>query len=340
MNTDWGKIKGVVDEAMRERLLPGCVVGVVEKERNGFCTKIVPFGRFTYEKNAPAVSEKSIYDVASLTKVLPVSTLALMLLEKGSISLDDRIGTFLPKLKGPYRDAVTVEHLLTQTLEFSYTFSSLQNLSPKEIFEKIYLLELARPPGTACVFSNATSVLLGLVIEQVSGRPLDVLARHLLFDPLGLTRTTFFPERFPIEEVVPTEESGEGGGSALQGVGEGARSVSLRVVHDETTRRLKTEANMIVGSAGLFSTGEDMLKFVGAVLGNEIERLGPCTGSGWQVDNGRLFKTGFTGCLMMLDLNREKGLVVLSNAVHPKRHENYIKNRNGFFRKISDVVFD
>lgn len=324
------QIKSIALGAIEQHIFPGCAIGVVARDKKWFLS----LGRFTYDTAASSVSEESVYDVASVTKVVPVSLLAFMLIERKQLAFGQKLTTWLPEFTGGYRDTITIEHLLTQTLEFDLRLSACKNLPGEEILGRILTAPLRSAPGTTYAYANATSILLGLVIERVLGLPLAVAAQELLFNPLIMHRTTFHPEQCNLHEVVPTE------------VDPWRNRPVCGEVHDESAWALRPR---VVGSAGLFSTAPDMLQVVTMLLRGgegplgrlflpETVRLmyreqttagGGAIGCGWEraqpsfmgslCTASTIGKTGFTGCSMIIDSVRSVGLVLLSNHIYPRR---------------------
>ncbi len=343
-------ISVLCNDAIDRKVFPGCVVGVVTAVED-WCRA---FGRYSYEADAREVHEESIYDVASITKAVPVALLALHCMDKGTLHIEDRLIDYLPEFTGTYREQITIRHLLTHTLDFGFQLSAYRHLQSDELMEKILAAPLRSTPGTVFSYANVTSILLGLVIERVTGSTLDAAAERILFGPLGMHHTGFFPERFDGREVVSTEfDPGRG-------------RVVHAEVHDESTYALRPK---VVGSAGLFSTVPDLLKVVRMLLdggtssGNCLfapetvammrtncsPAPGTLAGSGWELAqpafmgtrcSGRAFgKTGFTGCSMVIDPDARAGMVLLSNHVHPRRQADR-SVINTVRRELADVVFD
>jgi len=343
------KIAHIIVSAIQEKIFPGAVIGYI---KNGKKT-VLPFGSHTYEEDSTKVKEDSIYDVASITKAIPTSCLAIKLIGEGKCSLDDTIRTYLPQLSGRYKDAITLRHLLTQTLEFPFSLSSFSEKTAEEILGTIYTCDLVSPPGEKYVYTNATSILLGLVIEEITKSTLDTVADEYFFTPLQMTTTTFHPELFIDQEIVPTEITGKG--EVIQGV-----------VHDESARILSRDR--AVGSAGLFSTVPDLLRFLQMLLGNgqydgvsyfsqeqikmmatnQLESIKECAGLGWELCpewygntlamRNVMSKTGFTGCVFVCDVYKQTGFVLLSNYNYPRRKKDKSK-RNRVFYDLAKCLF-
>ncbi|MBI4080949.1 MAG: beta-lactamase family protein [Candidatus Levybacteria bacterium] len=342
-------LASIATQAIREHIFPGCVIGVVTKKDR----LVLPFGRYTYDAGSQSVSEKTIYDVASVTKAIPVSSLALQLLDEQKIKLLDRVISYIPEIQNTDREQITLWHLLTQTLDFSFQLSLHKDKTPDEILSLIFTTELRSPPGTVYDYANATSVLLGMVIERVLHQSLDQAARERFFIPLDMDRTTFHSEQFAKEAIAPTEID-PWRGRTIQGE-----------VHDEITSKLMQK--QVVGSAGLFSTVPDLLNFLTLLLSNGVYKnrhyfsesmldrmrtnqlvtIGKSVGLGWELnqvymgkfaDYNTIAKTGFTGCHVLCCMEKGVGIVLLSNHIYPKRSVDRTSLIN-VRRNIADTVF-
>jgi CubicO group peptidase (beta-lactamase class C family) len=330
----WKSVEDLLRDAVEKRVFPGCAAGILIEDHE-WCTAV---GRFTYDTGSTPVRTDSVYDVASVTKSIPVALIAHHCLERQKMKHTDPLTLYLTEYKGDYRERITIQHLLAHTLDFGFRLSECRNDEPETLIRRILSAPLRSAPGTSYAYANATSIILGMVLERVTGMPLDIAADTLVFEPLGMKRTTFHPERFPWEEVAPTEYDSWRG-----------RLIQAEV-HDESAARLRP---LIVGSAGLFSTVPDFMKCICMLLNNGIAggrqlfkpatvrlmyanacppSLGERSGYGWELDRKEFMgalcrkttfgKTGFTGCSVVADPERRRAVVLLSNHVHPRRREN------------------
>lgn len=334
-------IANIINQAIKDKLFPGCVVGIVRKNGERL---VFPFGKFTYEQNAPAIRENSIFDAASITKSIPTACLALKLIDEKRLNIADKLIDFVPEFRNSDREKVLIKHLLTQTLDFGFRLSALKNKSPEEILDIIFTSEFRSKPGEKYSYANASSILLGLVINRIENETLDILADKHFFNPLKMGRTTFHSQKFSKQEIAPTEID-PWRGRVIQGE-----------VHDESAYVLSKEK--VVGSAGLFSTVPDMLIFLEMLLNKgicqekrylseEMIKRMYKDGLGWELDNPGFMghfctretfgKTGFTGCSVVCDPMKKTGVVILSNYHYPKRKEN-VDHLNFVRRQIVDTV--
>jgi CubicO group peptidase (beta-lactamase class C family) len=347
------KIKNRILQAIEEKIFPACVVGVVRKNGERI---IVPVGSFTYDAGSRLVNDDTIFDVASITKSIPTSSLALKLIDEGKLKTSDKLIEFVPEFRNSDRESVLIKHLLTQTLDFGFRLSAYKTKPPEEILGVIFTTEFKSKPGTKLYYTNATSILLGLVVERIFGDSLDKLGEKYFFQPLKMERTAFNPlQKFEKNEIVPTEIQ-EWRGGLVQGE-----------VHDESAYVLNQK--MTIGSAGIFSTTPDILNFLemllykGSFAGqkyfspemieqiqtNQLADIGQYTGLGWELNQPRYMghycsaktfgKAGFTGCVCVCDIEREVGFVILSNYTYPTRKPDAILI-NKFRSDIADIVFE
>jgi CubicO group peptidase (beta-lactamase class C family) len=343
-------IRKRLQDAIQEKIFSGCAVGIVR--RDGW-RRILPYGSFTYEANAKPVAENSIFDIASITKSIPTSCLALKLMDEGRLSLEEKLIDFVPEFRNQCRSKVQIKHLLTQTLDSGLRLSFHKDKSPDEILEVIFKAEFKNEPGVKYAYTNATSILLGLVVERIYGDRLDRVSEKYFFKPLQMNQTSFDARILNREDIVPTEID-SWRGRMIQGE-----------VHDESAYKLQMK--YIVGSAGLFSTASDLLNFLEMLLNfgslggrqyfkeetvrrmfeNQLEGIGEKVGLGWELDQKRYMgqfsskttfgKTGFTGCVCVCDIFHGVAWVILSNYTFPKR-KNSMEGINHIRRDIADII--
>ena len=345
------KISNRINRAILERVFPGCVVGFVSP---GSEQTIAAFGTHTYDLLSPSMKEDSIFDVASITKAIPTSSLALQLIDKDKLHPDDRLIDYVPEFNNSSREKVLIRHLLTQTLNYNFRLSTLKDSGPEGILNAILTTEFPSEPGSTFFYSNATSILLGMVVEKVNKECLAVTAQREFFDPLAMERTSFFPEQFSKHDIVPTEID------AWRG------RVIHGEIHDESAFVLRQK--MVAGSAGLFSSVPDLMRFLQMLLNNgmwqgrryfsdnsmrrmqtnQIPWLGLYTGLGWELNQKRYMgnycsgqtigKTGFTGCVCMCDVPRQTAMALLSNYTFPARKPD-MQAIDSVRRDIAEIIF-
>ena len=334
------RIDMLVEDAIRDGRLPGAVVVV------GHAGEIVyegTFGARAVDGAPEAMTPDTIFDLASLTKVVATTTSVMILIEEGRLRLRDRVVTYLPEFASHGKDRITVEHLLTHV-------SGLRpDLPLEEVFEGAGTA-IARAadevpetgPGERFVYSDINFFVLGEIVRRVTGQTLDQFARDRIFRPLGMIDTGFNPPASLMPRVAPTQRCAP---LAWPCGGDGAVMLRGRV-HDPTARRM----GGVAGHAGLFSTAGDLARFCRMLLGggtfDDMRILAPVTvarmtrvstppkiadrrGLGWDLDSrfsankGDLFgfgsygHTGFTGTSLWLDPASDTFVVFLSSRLHP-----------------------
>ena len=245
------------NESNIERLLSqGESAGVFHKAVAGF---ILPDGTTrTVALNTPA---DTVFDIASLTKVCPTSTLVLCYILEGKLHLDDRVIDYIPELQTNYREDICVFHLLTHSLDYRVPMKTLRTLPPEGILNALFTYKFAKAPGADFNYGNPASVLLGIILQRLTGKDLQQQGRERFFEPLGMTRSGWDPltrewNAIPREEIAPTEIC-EFRGREICGE-----------IHDESAWVLRKL--FPVGSAGMFSCVPDLLKFVHMVMNDGI----------------------------------------------------------------------
>ena len=304
------------------------------------------FGDRALAPSREPMTEDTIFDVASLTKVVATTTSVMTLVEEGRIRLSDPVRQFIPEFGRYRKTGITIQHLLTHTsglrpdLELEVEFNGSEEAIRRAIEEVP-----TAPPGERFIYSDINFFLLGDIVRRVSGERLDRYAKAQVFDPLGMKETGFLPPEAWRPRLAPTERCRT---LAWPCVGPAEASVPfLRgTVHDPTARRM----DGVAGHAGLFSTAADLSRFCRMLLDGgrlgAVRILSPATvarmtspstppemravrGLGWDIDSpfsanrGELFPigsfghTGFTGTSLWLDPATKSYVIFLSNRVHP-----------------------
>jgi CubicO group peptidase (beta-lactamase class C family) len=326
-------IDEICREAIAARTFPGCQIGVLRGDE----ISVSGHGRLTYDAGAAAVTDETLYDVASVTKSIPTNSLILALIEQGKLGLDDGAVEYLPELRNQYRDQILIRHLLTYTviLDLPTGLADVARDEPSRLLHTVFSTPLKAPPGEQFYYTNTPALMLGLIAEKICGKPLDKVAEEMFFAPLEMKRTSFKPRR-DINSIAPSELTEDG-----PVIGE---------PHDGSARVLR-RMGMVAGHAGLFSTAGDLLKFVRMLIHdgswegrgfftpetvmamhtNQLERLGNQVGLGWEMSRAlvadgigspTLFgKTGFTGCSIVADPELQTAFVILSNRTYPRSPE-------------------
>ena len=341
------QIDEVIAKEIAQHRLPGAVVVVA---RNGQVVKRSSYGERAIEPSREAMTTDTIFDLASLTKVVATATSIMILVERGKVRLSDPLSTYIPEIKGEGRDRITIELLLTHRAGYAPDFDLKERWTGyDEAIKRLIREPLRSPPGARFVYSDIGYIALGEVVHRASGLSLDEFARRNIFTPLGMHDTGFRPPADRRPRIAPTEKR-RGQLSYLGDTPENASADAdkwLRgEVHDPTSYRM----NGIAGHAGLFSTADDLAVYCQMILNGGVYRgariLGPLTvaemtrprlvsdtgwarGLGWDINTsfstnrGDLFPlgsfghTGFTGTSLWIDPASRMFVVFLSNRVHP-----------------------
>jgi uncharacterized protein YbbC (DUF1343 family) len=339
-------IDAAVAESIERKELPGAVVLVA---RRGGVVWRKAYGSRSLVPQRESMTADTIFDLASLTKVVATATSIMILVERGRVRLTDPVSRFIPELKGEGREKITIEHLLTHRAGYAPDFDLGEQWSGyEEMLKHLYVEPLRNAPGARFVYSDINYITLGEVVRRASGQTLDEFARRNIFEPLGMRDTGFRPRAELRARVAPTENV-RGMKSYLGGVGtvgpEGERMLRGEV-HDPTANRM----GGVAGHAGLFSTADDLAVFCQMILNGgeyngarilsplgiaemtrprQVTEDGGARGLGWDINTtfstnrGDLFPvgsfghTGFTGTSIWIDPASETFVVFLSNRVHP-----------------------
>ena len=347
------RVDAVMERAVRDGAFPGAAVAV---GRDGVLLRLQGYGRLS--RTGDPVTPDTPYDLASLTKVVGTTATAMRLVERGDLDLDAAVVRYLPRYRSLGKDAVTVRQLLEHSAGHRawYPFWSHGILDRRATLDFIYADTLQYPPGTRSRYSDFDMILLGEVLEEVSGASLDELFRDEVFAPLGMTHTGFRRAGAVDRAVAPTEHDRAFRGRMLQGE-----------VHDEAASVM----GGIAGHAGLFSTAGDLARFAytladgGSGYGARLVRRTTLdqftrpvrlrstypTGLGWMVNAGagnsaaggmsaRTFgHTGYTGTSIWIDPDQRSFVVLLSNRVHPSRTNSRIREvRPALADALADAI--
>jgi uncharacterized protein YbbC (DUF1343 family)/CubicO group peptidase (beta-lactamase class C family) len=266
-------IDAAVKEAIERKETPGAVVLVA---RRGAVVWRKAYGSRAILPQREAMTTDTIFDLASLTKIVATATSVMILVERGKIRLNDPVSRYIPELKGEGREKITVEQLLTHRSGFAPDFDLSEPWSGyDEMLKRLYREPLRSAPGTRFVYSDINFITLGEVVRRVSGQPLDEFARRNIYEPLGMRDTGFrrigegnLPrprtDAATLARIAPTENV-RGVKSYLGGTGEQGSEgdrILRGEVHDPTSNRM----GGVAGHAGLFSTADDLAVFCQMIL--------------------------------------------------------------------------
>lgn len=352
---DFARAAEIVERAIKDRIFPGCSVAIGNHQGVLFARG---FGRLDYEGGAE-VTPQTLYDLASVTKIVGTTSVVVTLVRDGKLSVTDPVSKYVPEFLTAAKDEtdkqrrakVTLEHLLTH----SAGLPAWEPLYKKaDGYDSMLKLVIATPlevePGTRTAYSDLGVMLLGEIAARIGGKRLTELEQERIFTPLGLHDTLRNPPTSLLTRIAPTESRGEGKGF-WQGV-----------VHDENARA----GEGLTAHAGLFSTADDMAlwsqewlkgtrgesqifpqKLVEQftrrreIVAGSSRALGwdtpPGSAAGKKLSSHAFGHTGFTGTSVWIDPDADLYIVLLTNAVHPKRGDLRIQKVR---RDLSDAAID
>lgn len=336
-------IDHIVSRGVRAGGYPGAAVVV---GRKGATVWEKGFGKIAYGKSAPKVSAaETIYDLASLTKVVGTTTAVMLLFDEGRIDLDAPVHEYLPEFTGGDKDVVTVRMLLEHRSGLPADRDIWRMArTPAQARAAVLDVPILCHPGDCYVYSDLGAIVLGMVVERVTGLGLDVYLHERVFAPLGMAHTFFRPPDSLRKRIAPTSISFDGG-QMVRGV-----------VNDENASAL----GGVAGHAGLFSTASDLAIFSQMLLNGGVydgvrivsdsavrlfttraagnRALGWAMadgqwGSGRYLSDGSFGHVGFTGTSIWIDPTRELFVILLTNRV-------YTPKVRGSFKAIADIRAD
>ena len=314
----------LIDEVMRRGIAAGGFPGgAVIIGRRGAIVWERGYGTLDWTTGTPVDAERTMYDMASLTKVVATTAATMVLVDRGKLRLDEPVVHSVPAFGGAGKDAVTIRDLLMHRSGLpAGRVLSRKGSGPASARRVVLTTPLVRQPGTRSEYSDLGLDVVGFVVERVTREPLDRFLRHSVYDPLGMRSTMFRPGPTLRPRIAPTE-----------------RPLARGEVHDRNSRAL----GGVAGHAGLFATAGDLAVFAQVMLDNgmaagktffadstvrEFTRPGEgWRGLGWETCSGggscgvyltpRAFgHTGFTGTSMWIDPERDLFVIVLTNWIH------------------------
>ncbi len=340
-------LDAIFGQAIRENQIPGAVAVV---GHGGQIVYRKAFGFRALEPRREPMTLDTVFDIASLTKPIATATSVMRMVELGQVRLNDPVAKYLPDFGKYGKDEITIRQLLTHFSGLREDLDLKQRWEGKETAYRLADEEKpVTPPGAQFRYSDINYIVLGELVERLSGMPLDKYADAHVFQPLGMTETGFGPQAGMGARVAPTEYDETN--RMLRGV-----------VHDPTARRM----GGVAGHAGVFSTADDVAKFAEAMLeslGPHLSNdglhgppdkdmdsafpLSPATaqkmtmpqtpptatvmrGLGWDIDSpfssnrgellpvGSFGHTGFTGTSLWIDPTTDTYIIIMGNAVHPR----------------------
>jgi uncharacterized protein YbbC (DUF1343 family)/CubicO group peptidase (beta-lactamase class C family) len=317
----------IVQTAVQNHEIPGAVLLV---GHDGQVIYRKAFGNRSLEPTRAPMTVDTIFDIASLTKVVATTTAVMQLVEKGKVRLNDPVVKYIPEFGQNGKSDITVRDLLTHYSGLPPDLDLTHPWTGRDVgYSMAFASTTISPPGTRFVYSDINFIVLAALVERVSGLPLDTYCAQNIFVPLGMSHTRFRPPANWLSQTAPTEYDERG-------------QMLNAVVHDPTVRRM----GGVSGQAGLFSTADDLAKLAQALLDGHsilsplsIEKMSTpqqppaatvLRGFGWDIDSpfssnrgellpvGSFGHTGFTGTSLWIDPTTRTYIILLTNAVHPR----------------------
>lgn len=346
------RLDRVVKQGIEEGITPGASLVV------GFGGQVAlskSWGKLDWKKSSPAVTDSSVYDLASVTKAVVTTTAAMRMVEEGKLDLDAPVSTYLTEWPSSgAKGRITARHLLSHTSGLPAAARLWRSNTGRDAYlAAIADLGLRGDPGELQIYSDLGMIVLGLALEEVAGEPLDVLASRWVVEPLGLRETGFEPLDAGIARsvIAPTELDPRSG-------------VKTRgTVHDANARAM----GGVAGHAGLFGSARDLATFAGSILWETPEPLAcvatikqfahrddPSSrfGLGWEMpvpeviwsdfftDNA-FGHTGFTGTSLWIDPDHDLFVVFLTSRLNSKVDEERIHDlRRWVHRAVHGWIVD
>ncbi len=322
-----GVVDSIVKDAIHDGQIPGAVVLIWH---DGQVIYRKAFGHRALEPRQEAMTLDTIFDIASLTKVVATTTAVMQLVEDGKIRINDPVAKYLPDFAQNDKQDITIRQLLTHFSGITEDLDLTEHWQGRDTALKLaYAEKPIFPPGSKFLYSDVNFLTLGALVEHVSDTTLDQYCDKNIFKPLKMTHTRFVPPANWRPKIAPTQYDEDN--KMLRGV-----------VHDPTARRM----GGVAGHAGLFSTADDLSKFAQALLSGSsvlpplmVEKMTTpqqppsaqvLRGFGWDIDTpystnrgdllpvGSFGHTGFTGTSLWIDPTTRTYIIILSNAVHPR----------------------
>ena len=319
----------ILEEAVTQKAFPGASVAITNAGR---MVALKSVGRFTYEEISPAVAVDSIFDLASLTKVVATATMAMILYERGLLDLDAPVAGVVPEFAGEdkRRSEVTFHMLLAHSSGLpAHEKIYLHATSRDEFLREAFAVPLKNDPGTHAEYSDIGFILLGVALERIAEESLDRFCQREVFGPLAMLHTAFNPPAAWKPQIPPTADD---------------QVFRKRIIKGEVNDENASVMGGVAPHAGLFSTAQDIAIFAHALLSGgspivrpetvalftrrELSPPGTSRALGWDTPSapslsGKYFSqasfghVGFTGTSLWIDPERQLSVTLLTNRTWP-----------------------
>ena len=327
----------ILETAIAARAFPACSLAVTFR---GELVAHKALGRFTYDPASPVVTTASLFDLASLTKVVATTAVAMILYERGLLDLEAPVAAIVLEFANHdgRRREVTLRMLLAHSSGLPvYEKLFLRAKTREDLLQAAFTTPLAAAPGARAEYSDIGFIILGVVLERLADESLDAFCQREIFGPLGMANTTFNPARALKASIPPTDDD---------------RTFRHRIIQGEVQDENASVLGGIAGHAGLFSTAEDLALFAHAMLNSGHPILRPATvelfsrresapegtsrALGWDTpsapsQSGKYFSPrsfghlGYTGTSLWIDADRQLSITLLTNRTWPDCKNEAIK---------------
>jgi CubicO group peptidase (beta-lactamase class C family) len=354
LSLDLTAAQAVLTRAIDAHVFPGAAFSVVHHS----AVTTGALGQFTYDTDSPSVSPETIYDVASLTKVLATTAMAMLLYDGGKLKLEVPLVEIVPEFvqsePDPRRRTVTLRMLLAHSSGLpAYEKLFLRAHGRDEMLRAAYAVPLTADPGTRAEYSDIGFMLLGIVLERLAGEPLDTFCSREIFAPLAMHETMFRPGEEFLLRIPPSEND---------------REFRHKMVCGEVNDENAWVLGGVAGHAGLFSKAAGIAKFASCMLRNgapifksetvelftrrESSPSGTSRALGWDTpsqpsSSGKYFSPrsfghlGFTGTSLWIDPERDVAITLLTNRTWPDRgsQDGIRRVRPAFHDAVVEALF-
>jgi CubicO group peptidase (beta-lactamase class C family) len=339
----------LIRQAIADRAFPAASVAIAH---HGDLVGRKAFGRFTYEPNSPEATTATVFDLASVTKVMATTSMAMILYERGLLDLDLPVVAAVAEFAGedPRRDAVTLRMLLSHSSGLpAYEKLFLRAKTREDLLSAAFATPLIAIPGEQAVYSDIGFIILGVALERIAEESLDPFCQHEIFGPLAMTHTTFNPPSAWRPAIPPTAND---------------QSFRSRIIQGEVQDENASVMEGVAGHAGLFASAEDLSIFAHAMLAGGRPILRPETAAlftrressprgtsralGWDTpsspsQSGKYLSLnsfghlGYTGTSLWIDPERQLSITLLTNRTWPDCSNQAIKQLRP---KFHDAVIE
>jgi serine-type D-Ala-D-Ala carboxypeptidase len=350
-NAIFGEAFDVLRHGVAQAVFPAASIAVA---RQGRLVALNALGRFTYEPGSPAVTTTTIFDLASVSKAVATTTMAMILYERGLIDLEAPVVSIVPEFAGgdARRSDVTVHMLLAHSSGLpAYEKLFLKAKTRDELLAAAFTTPLTADPGTRAEYSDIGFIILAIALERIADENLDRFCQREVFGPLGMVHTAYNPPASWKAAIPPTEDD---------------RVFRKRIIQGEVQDENASVLGGVAGHAGLFATAEDLATFAHVLLqgGQPVVRpetlklftrretapAGTSRALGWDTpsapsQSGKYFSPrsfghlGYTGTSLWIDPERQLSITLLTNRTWPDRSNKAIKDvRPAFHDAVMEAL--